>query len=98
MFGMRERLKLARAARVPFAKIFVALRLRQNLREELRLRAKNFGFQSGFFASFLDGGKIDVRGQILFAGIRQNIVGCAMAKISAQRAVGARSDFAALPA
>ena len=68
MFGVREGLKLARAAGVPFAKIFFLHGVAQNLREKLWLRAKVFGFQSGVFAGFLNGGKIDVRGEVLFAG------------------------------
>ena len=96
MFRVREGLKLARAAGIPFAKRFILHGVSQNLREELRLRAKVFGFQSGFFAGFLDGGKIDVRGQILFADVGQQIVTDVMPEIRAERAARAagRKDFA----
>ena len=85
MFGMRERLKLARARRVPFTEGIFFHRGGENAREKLRLRGKNFGRPTSFFANFLDRGKIDVRGQILFADIREQIVAHAMAMIRAQR-------------
>ena len=89
MFGMRKGLKLARAAGVPFAKIFVPSCLRQNLRQELRLRAKVFGFQSSFLAGFLNRGKVDMRGEVLFAGIGQQVIAWVMTKIGAKCALGA---------
>src|ERR1035437_5807784 len=95
MIRVREGLKLARATGVPFAKRFFLHGGSQNLREELRLRLKTFGRQSDGFAGFLNGGKIDVRGQILFAGTGQKIVADVMPKIGAQSSACAsgRKDF-----
>ena len=89
MFGVRQRLELACTAGVPFTKGFFLHGFFKNAREKLGLRAKNFGFQPGFLAGFLNRGKVDVRRQILFADVRQNIIRYMMPKISAQRAVGA---------
>src|ERR1035437_4368122 len=95
MFRVREGLKLARAAGIPSAKRFILHGVSQNLREELRLRAKVFGFQSGVFAGFLNGGKIDVRGEVLFADVGQQIVADVVPKIGAERAARAsgRKNF-----
>ncbi len=90
MFGMREGLKLARAAGIPFRKTFFPRGPFQNAREKLRLRLKTFRGQPGCFTGLLDCGKIDVRGQILFAGIRQQVIADLMPEIGAKRAVRAR--------
>ena len=90
MVGVRERLKLADLLRVELRKKFFLHGLAQNAREKLRLGAISFRYHSGGFAGFLDRGKIDVRGQILSAGVGQDVIGDLMAKICAQRAVGAR--------
>src|SRR5664280_3450815 len=96
MFRVREGLKLARAAGIPFAKRFILHGVSQNLREELWLRAKVFGFQSGVFAGFLNGEEINMRGQILFADVGQQIVTDVMPEIRAERAARAagRKNFA----
>ena len=95
MFRVREGLKLARAAGVPLAKIFFLHGVAKNLREKLWLRAKVFGFQSGVFAGFLNGGKIDVRGEVLFADVGQQIVADVMPEIRAQSSARAsgRKNF-----
>src|ERR1035437_10055505 len=95
MFRVREGLKLARAAGIPSAKRFILHGGSQNLREELRLRLKTFGRQSDGFAGFLNGGKIDLRGEVLFAGAGQKIVADVMPEIRAERAACAagRKDF-----
>src|ERR1019366_4450411 len=95
MFRVREGLKLARAAGIPSAKRFILHGVSQNLREKLWLRAKVFSFQSGVFAGFLNGGKIDVRGEVLFADVGQQIVADVMPKIGAQSSACAsgRKDF-----
>ena len=87
---MRQRLELAGAAGAPFAKGFVPHGFFQNAGKKLRLCLKTFGRQSGGFANLLNGGKIDVGGQILFAGIRQQIVADVMPEIRAERALRAR--------
>ena len=75
MFRVREGLKLARAAAFHSPKVFSSIAFS-------RMRVRNFGWVQKFsvfnpacFAGFLDGGEIDVRSQILFAGIGQQIVG-----------------------
>ena len=45
---------------------------------------KNSVFNPGVFAGFLNRGKIDVGGQVLFAGIRQQVVGDVVPEISAR--------------
>ncbi len=85
MFRMREGLKLARALGVPIAKSFVFHGRTENAGEKLRLGEKTFRRQPGGFAGFLNRGEIDVRGQILFAGIGQQVVAAVMTLIRAQR-------------
>src|SRR5258708_31495254 len=87
MFGMCKRLKLARARIVPF-KRFYFQSLFENLRQELRLWGKKFRFQSGLFTGLFNRVEIDVRGQILFADVCQDVIGGMMTKIGAERAVG----------
>ena len=89
MFGMREGLKLPRAGTVPFAQSSTGLGLRQDLCQESCLRQKAFRRQAGGFTGFLAGGEIDVRRQILFAGVGQNIAGDLMPVIGPQRAIQA---------
>ncbi|MEI9962266.1 MAG: hypothetical protein WDM76_14375 [Limisphaerales bacterium] len=86
MFRVREGLELARAAGIPLAEIFILYSLSQNLRQELRLRAKLFRLESGIFSNFLDSGKIDMRGEVLLAGIGQQVVADMMLGIGAERA------------
>ena len=95
MFRMRERLKLPRAAGVPFGKGIFRDGLLENTREKPRLRAKIHGLQSAGLARILNGREIDVRGQILFARIGQQIVGDMVAMIRAKRAAkaGRRKHF-----
>ncbi len=90
MFGMGQCLKLARAVRGPFAEGIILHCLLKNACEELRLRQKFFGRQAGLFPGVLDRGKIDVRGQVLFAGVGQQIAGGTMTEIRAQRAIRPR--------
>ena len=90
MFRVGERLKLPRAASVPFSQPAVFFSLRQNFHQKFRLTAKEFCLQSGIFARFLNRGKIDVGGQVLPARIRQKIVGGVVPEIRAERAAGAR--------
>ena len=90
MFGMCERLKLANLLCIQAGKGFFGHGFLQNAREKLRLGAIIFRFQPSLLADFLDGGKIDVRGQILFADIRQQIVADMMAMIRAQCSVKSR--------
>ena len=71
MVGMREGLKLAGLTGPPFAKEFLLDGGFQNTREKLRLGAKFLRPQTGGFARCLNRREINVRGQILFAGIRQ---------------------------
>ena len=87
MFRMSQSLKLPCATRIPPVKNFVAQSFFQNLRQEFCLGEKKLRFQSGFLARFLNCREIDVRGQILFAGVCQQIVVDVMSKIGAQRAV-----------
>ena len=89
MFGMGECLKLADLLGVQAGKGRFLHGPAEDAREELRLGAKIFRAQSGGFTGSLNGGEIDVRGQILFAGMREQIVADAMAVIGAQRAARA---------
>ena len=99
MFRMRKGLKLACLDGSPsvfaplrrdkFARGIVLRCLFQNLRQELCLRRKHFRSQSHGFAGGLDGGKIDMRGEVLFPKVRQKVVAGVMAKISAERAARA---------
>ena len=87
MFRVREGLKLARATGCPIRQRFCIFRgLFQNPRQKLRLRRKTFRLQPGGFAGGLNRGKIDVRGEVLLADVRQKVVGGVMAKIRAERA------------
>jgi len=90
MLRVRESLKLPRARRRPGAKGFVRQSFFQDLRQEFCLRGIIFCFQPSFFARFLDRGEINVRGQILFADVGEQIVADMVPEIGAQRAVGAR--------
>ena len=71
MIGMREGLKLPHLFRVQIFKIIFFHRRRKNAREKLRLRAKSFRRQASLLANFLNRREINVRGQILFARVRQ---------------------------
>ena len=90
MFGMREGLKLTRAAGGPIAKRIFPHSFFQNTSEKLRLRGKAFRGQPGGFAHLLKGGEIDMSRQILLTGIRQQIVTDTMTGIGAERAMRAR--------
>jgi hypothetical protein len=74
MLRVGERLKLTRPCRGPFTEIPAHLGLCQNLRQKFCLAEKRFGRQAAGFAGFLNGGKIDVRREILTTGISQDIV------------------------
>ena len=90
MFGVRERLELPRVGTVPSAEGIGFRRVREDFRQEFCLRAKIFRYQPGILAGFSDGGKIDVRRQILLANICQDVVADVMPEIGAERAVCAR--------
>jgi len=83
MFRMREGLKLARAGSVPVAKGFVLCRSFQNLRQKLCLGQNPFRGQPGGFTGGLDGREIDVRRDVLFAGVGEEVADNLLAKIGA---------------
>ena len=91
MFGMREGLKLARLAAVHSPKEFVSRRPFPESASGIAPASENISvFNPASSPAFWMRGKIDVRGQVLFAGVGQKIVADMMAEIGAQRAARAR--------
>ncbi len=87
MFRVRKSLKLTRTGSIPFAKRFIFISLFQNSRQKLRLGRKTFRCQPGGFTGSLDGRKIDVGRDVLFAGVGEKVAGNMLAKIGAQGAM-----------
>ena len=90
VFGMGQGLELARALGVEGREPALGHGLLQDSREKPGLGAQGFGLQAGGFAGLLDGGEIDVRGEVLFAGMGEQIVRDMVAMIGPQGAVEAR--------
>ena len=87
MFRVCQCLKLARARGRPFGEArLVTPRGLSDTSQEFALGKHPFGFQAGRFACFLQRRQIDMRGQVLFAGIGQQIAGGGMPMIRAQGA------------
>jgi len=95
--GMGEGLKLPDLFRGELRECFLFLRdgFLEDAGKELRLRAKLFGAQAGGFAGGLDGAEIDMGGEVLAAGIGQEIVCDVVLVIGAQGAflAGGRKLF-----
>ena len=89
VFGMGEGLELAVLFGVPLAEGIVLERLIEDTGQELGLGAKTFRLQAGGFAGALDGREIDVGGQVLFAGMCQEIIADVVTMIGAKRPAGA---------
>ena len=87
VFRMREGLKLPDLSRIQAGEIPLPYGRTQYPGEELRLRAVIFGFQSSFLTGFLNGRKINVGGQVLFAWTHQQIVTDVVLMIGAKGAI-----------
>jgi len=82
MLQMRKGLKLPVSLRAPLAKGFrVFEHPFRDSRQKLRLRGKDFRCQPTHLTGGLNYGKVDVCGEVLFAGVCQNVVGGVMAEI-----------------
>lgn len=89
MVRVREGLELADLLGGQLLKRTLLVRLFQNADQELWLGAEDIGLETDRFAGSLDGGEIDVGGEVLFAGTREQIVTDAMPMIGAHGAAGA---------
>ena len=85
MFRMSERLKLSNLFGVQLGKSFFCHGFLHDTGQKLRLSAKLFGSQADGFTRPLDGGEVDVCGQVLFTRIGQQVISNTMPIIGPQR-------------
>ena len=88
--GMRQGLKLARLACLPFAKATIWFpSFARHAGEELVLRSEELRAQPGQLASGADGVVVYVRSDVLLAGLRQHIGHNVVTPIRTERPVRA---------
>ena len=85
MFGMGQGLELADLGGSPIAEGgSLAIGVADDAGEELCLAHQGFGAQAFGFAGFAEDGEVDVGGEVLFAGVDEQVAGLMVAMTGAE--------------